>query len=85
MNVVWTVLGVLVTWEKRGFRVSKWIYWLKEITKGYGNMKGFEAKTMAFCVGIAFGFLASLKRSNVGSYLNYPDSKIALTFAKLPF
>ena len=58
--------GVLVIWErKRFFRVSKYVRWLKRITKGHRNMKGFEVETMAFYVGITFGFPTSLSRGNV--------------------
>ena len=79
----WTVMNRCVkgfsNLREKGFRVSKWIRWLKEITKGQGNMKGFEAKMMVFCVRIAFGFPASLKHDNVGSYLSHPHFKTALT------
>ena len=58
---------------------------VKKISESHGNMKGFEAKTVAFCVGIAFGFPSSLKCGNMESYLSHPHFKLALTFTKLPF
>ena len=64
--------------EKSGFRVSKWIHWLKEIIKSHRNMKSLTAKMMAFCVRTTFGFPASLKSGNEGSHLSHPCSKTIL-------